>query len=130
MIRDRSAPELKWVISKCRYFIGARTHAVIAAYSTGVPAIALGYSIKSKGIARDLFGSDAHFVLHYSQMASSNCLIKNWYWLTEHEDVIRKISLDKTAAFQRQITAVSRMLCEMFAESNDTDCAEEAICDG
>ena len=35
-------------------FIGGRTHAVISAYATCTPAIALGYSIKSKGIAHDL----------------------------------------------------------------------------
>ena len=34
--------ELRYVISKCRFFIGARTHAVISAYSTYVPTIALG----------------------------------------------------------------------------------------
>ena len=41
-------------ISKCYCFIGARTHAVISAYSTCTPAIAIGYSIKSKGIAKDV----------------------------------------------------------------------------
>lgn len=46
--------QLRYVISRCRYFIGARTHAVISAYSTCVPALALGYSVKSKGIAKDL----------------------------------------------------------------------------
>lgn len=130
MVRDRSAPELKWVISKCRYFIGARTHAVIAAYSTGVPAIALGYSVKSQGIAEDLFGSDTHYVLHYSQLTSPNCLIKNWYWLTEHEDEIKKISIAKTALCKKQIAAAGRMIREMFAENNDPDSAKEAVCDG
>lgn len=46
--------EIRYVISKCKYFIGARTHSVISAYSMCVPTIALGYSIKSKGIAKDL----------------------------------------------------------------------------
>lgn len=46
--------QIRFVISKCRCFIGARTHSVISAYSTCTPAIALGYSIKSKGIAKDL----------------------------------------------------------------------------
>lgn len=46
--------QLRYIISRCKYFIGARTHAVISAYSTCTPAIALGYSIKSKGIAKDL----------------------------------------------------------------------------
>lgn len=46
--------QIRYVISKCKLFIGARTHAVISAYSTCVPAIALGYSIKSQGIAKDV----------------------------------------------------------------------------
>ena len=46
--------QLRYIISQCKYFIGARTHSVISAYSTCTPAIALGYSIKSKGIAKDL----------------------------------------------------------------------------
>jgi len=46
--------QIRYVISNCHSFIGGRTHAVISAYSTCVPAIALGYSIKSKGIAKDL----------------------------------------------------------------------------
>jgi len=54
--------EIRHIISKCRYFIGARTHSVISAYSTCVPSIALGYSIKSKGIAKDL-GLDEQLVV-------------------------------------------------------------------
>lgn len=46
--------QLRHVIASCHIFIGARTHAVISAYSTCVPSIALGYSIKSVGIATDL----------------------------------------------------------------------------
>lgn len=46
--------QIRYVISKCCCFIGARTHAVISAYSTCTPAIAIGYSIKSKGIAKDI----------------------------------------------------------------------------
>jgi polysaccharide pyruvyl transferase WcaK-like protein len=38
--------------------IAARTHATIAAYSTLVPVYALGYSIKARGIAKDLFGKE------------------------------------------------------------------------
>lgn len=46
--------QIRYVISKCCCFIGARTHAMISAYSTCTPAIAIGYSIKSKGIAKDI----------------------------------------------------------------------------
>ena len=46
--------QIRNVIGECKFFIGGRTHAVISAYSMCVPSIALGYSIKSKGIAKDL----------------------------------------------------------------------------
>lgn len=46
--------QIRYIISKCSMFIGARTHSMISAYSTCVPAMALGYSVKSKGIAKDL----------------------------------------------------------------------------
>lgn len=63
--KELSASELKYIISRCRYFIGARTHSTIAAYSTSVPCIALSYSIKSRGIATDLFGTDVGYAIPY-----------------------------------------------------------------
>lgn len=46
--------QIRYIISSCELFIGGRTHAVISAYSTRVPTLAIGYSVKSKGIAKDL----------------------------------------------------------------------------
>ena len=43
--------EIKYIISKCDLLVAARTHASIAAYSTGVPTLVIGYSVKSRGIA-------------------------------------------------------------------------------
>lgn len=51
-----NAPQTKWVISQLAAFVGARTHATIAALSTCVPTIAIGYSVKAQGITRDIFG--------------------------------------------------------------------------
>lgn len=52
--KNCSADEYKYLISKCRFGVFARTHASIASYSSMVPTIVLGYSIKSLGIAADL----------------------------------------------------------------------------
>lgn len=51
-----NAAQLKYLISRCQYFIGARTHSTIAALSQGVPTVSIAYSIKAKGINQDLFG--------------------------------------------------------------------------
>ncbi|MBT9494512.1 MAG: polysaccharide pyruvyl transferase family protein [Paucibacter sp.] len=58
--RGFNAAQLKYVISKCRFLIGARTHATIAAFSTAVPTISIAYSVKAKGINRDLFGHERY----------------------------------------------------------------------
>lgn len=54
---DHNAEQLKYILSKCNFFIGARTHATIGALSTLVPTLSIGYSRKSVGINEDLFGS-------------------------------------------------------------------------
>ena len=93
MISDRSCGEFKTIISKCRFFVGARTHATIAAYSSCVPTLVAGYSVKSRGIAKDLFGTDEHYVISVQDMKSDEELSNGFKWLVDNEDdVIQKIS--------------------------------------
>ncbi|MEE9405283.1 MAG: polysaccharide pyruvyl transferase family protein [Algisphaera sp.] len=47
-IHDPSA--IKWVIGQFSWFCGTRMHATIAALSSGVPAAALAYSLKTRGV--------------------------------------------------------------------------------
>jgi len=54
--RTLNAAQLKDVIRQCTYFMGARTHATVAALSQGVPTTSIAYSVKAKGINQDLFG--------------------------------------------------------------------------
>ncbi len=53
-----NASETKWIISKMRLFAGARTHSTIAALSSYVPTLSFAYSIKAKGINKDVFGHE------------------------------------------------------------------------
>jgi polysaccharide pyruvyl transferase WcaK-like protein len=92
---DHSCTELKGYIARCRMFIGARTHATIAAYSQLVPTLVLGYSVKSRGIARDLFGSEEHYVIPVQGMTDPNALADGFDWLRNNENDIRA-HLEKT----------------------------------
>lgn len=49
-----NAAQYKYVISKADFCVASRTHATIAAWSSLVPTIAVGYSLKARGIAEDL----------------------------------------------------------------------------
>lgn len=44
------AAEMKWVIAQADWFCGTRMHSTIAALSTGVPAAAIAYSVKTRGV--------------------------------------------------------------------------------
>ncbi len=54
-----NAAQLKYILSQCTYFMGARTHATIGALSCLIPTVSIAYSIKAKGLNRDLFGDEA-----------------------------------------------------------------------
>ena len=86
---DMSCQKLKYIISQCRAFIGARTHATIAAYSSCIPTLVVGYSVKARGIARDLFGSEEHYVLPVQTLEKPDELIHAYDWLMDREQEIR-----------------------------------------
>ena len=89
MIEDGNCCELKGYIARCRFFVGARTHATIAAYSTCVPTLVVGYSVKSRGIAQDLFGAEENYVLPVQALKTENDLSDAFRWLMAREDHIR-----------------------------------------
>lgn len=89
LIEDASCEELKGYIARCRMFIGARTHATIAAYSSLVPTLVVGYSVKAKGIAKDLFGTYENYVLPVQQLQNREDLIGAFEWLKDYEEEIR-----------------------------------------
>ncbi len=72
VIEDQNCSKLKYAISKCRFLLGARTHSTIAAYSSGIPTLVVGYSVKARGIARDLFGDEEQYSLSVQRLKKRN----------------------------------------------------------
>lgn len=75
LLSDCSCEQIKGVIEKCRYFVGARTHSTIAAYSTGVPTLVIGYSVKARGIAKDIFGTENDYIIPVQKLNSEEDLV-------------------------------------------------------
>lgn len=80
--------QIRYIISHCKYFIGARTHSVISAYSTCVPTIALGYSVKSEGIAKDIGLSDK-LVVDCNNINITK-ILDSFLYLEKNEKAIRE----------------------------------------
>lgn len=115
-IPDGSCEELKGYISQCRFFVGARTHATIAAYSTCVPTLVVGYSVKAAGIAQDLFGSTDHYVLPVQSLKDPQDLVQGFQWLMEQEDSIREHLQRKIPDYQRQALQTGEEINHLWEE--------------
>ncbi|NMB56477.1 polysaccharide pyruvyl transferase family protein [Candidatus Beckwithbacteria bacterium] len=74
---DYNSRELKYLISKCEFFVGSRMHACIAAASTFVPLSSIAYSHKFLGVFAQL--GILQTVANPKEMTEEECftLIKN-----------------------------------------------------
>lgn len=90
LVEDQNCTQLKDIISRCRFFIGARTHATIAAYSSCVPTLTIGYSVKARGIARDLLGTENGNVLSIYDLTSEMDIWNAFEKVLNREDEIRR----------------------------------------
>lgn len=111
-----NAAQLKHLVAQCRYFIGARTHATIAAFSSGVPTASIAYSVKAKGINQDLFGHLDHVLDTPAVSASS--LGEHLAKLQRDEDRIRTYLADAVPRVRQQSAlAVDHALSLLTAPS-------------
>lgn len=88
LVEDHNCRQQKYIISKCSLFVGARTHATIAAYSTGVPTLVVGYSVKSTGIAKDIFGTSEKYVIPIQDLIDTGKLLNGVKWIYDNKDLI------------------------------------------
>lgn len=86
---DWSAAQYKYAISRCRYMVSARTHAVIAAYSSCVPTIAIGYSTKASGLAADV--GQSYFVLPIGAIMRDDTIISMFKELIRRGDAAKPV---------------------------------------
>ena len=91
--------ELKYIISNCSYIIAARTHASIAGYSSIVPTLVIGYSVKSKGIALDLFGNIENYVIPVDTI-TPKIILDRFKFLVNNEETIKNILREKVPKYQ------------------------------
>lgn len=110
MIEDHNAEELKGYIARCRFMIVARTHASIAAYSQCVPTLVVGYSVKARGIATDIFGKDDKFVLPVQSLQSEEDLKVAFIDLVKNEQVIKNRLREKMPSYIESVFQLSSIL--------------------
>jgi colanic acid/amylovoran biosynthesis protein len=100
------------VISQLRFFIGARTHSTIAALSSEVPTVSIAYSVKARGINRDLFGNE-DMVLPTPDVSSAS-LWSSLDWLLREENSLRALLAVRVPELRRVARAAAAGISDVF----------------
>ena len=90
--------EAKSFISGLEVFIGARMHATIAAFSSGVPVIPIAYSRKFKG----LFENCNYDVgIDLLELDLNDSITRMKYYVKNIEELQKKVEMSKMVAYER-----------------------------
>lgn len=117
LVPDAPCEELKSLIARCRFLVAARTHASIAAYSTGVPALVVGYSVKARGIARDLFGTEEGHVIAASSLDAPDDLARAFAATVAREDELLAHYAAHLPAYMERLRFLRRELLNLLNPS-------------
>lgn len=98
---EYNCQQIKYIISKCDLLVAARTHASIAAYSTLVPTLVIGYSVKSRGIAEDLFGSYQNYVIPTEELVGDT-IIDKFKYIEKNQNKIKDILKEKMKIVKKE----------------------------
>lgn len=112
IIKKYSACAIKGYISKCKIFVAARTHASIAAYSTCVPTLVLGYSVKSRGIAKDIFGSYENYVLPINQINEETDVQKSFMYILNNYSKIKFVLENTIPSYKERCYQIKQIIEE------------------
>ena len=106
------ARQMKYCISQCDFFVGARTHSTIAALSTGVPTISIAYSAKAWGINKAVLDTD-EFVMPIKEV-SYNRLTRCFAKLRDRASEIRAQLRERIPSVLAQAQKAGEHLAEVI----------------
>lgn len=107
------ACEMKYCISQCDSFIGARTHSTIASLSMGIPTISIGYSSKAWGINKQLLSTDG-FVIPINEVSCSR-LITSFNKLQGKKDEVKRQLHDRLPSIRSLAMKGGEYLVEILS---------------
>lgn len=111
-----SAQKIKYVISKCCFLVTARTHASIAAYSTCVPTLVVGYSVKARGLAKDIFGDIDHYTIPVQKLKRKEDLTEAFRYLWNQREDIHKHLVEFMPSYISELQKVKDRIKPLFPQ--------------
>ncbi|MBO4979391.1 MAG: polysaccharide pyruvyl transferase family protein [Clostridia bacterium] len=93
---------MKGIVACLDGVICARTHASIAAYSSCVPTFVLGYSVKAKGIAKDIYGTYEGHIMPVQELEDAQVLRSRIEAFVSGIDAERAMLLETIPAYAQR----------------------------
>lgn len=112
---EYNAAETKWIIGRMAFFAGARTHSTIAALSTGVPTLSFAYSIKARGINRDIF-DHTDYCMEPADLGAE-AVVSRVTSMLDESAAIRNDLAERIPAVQRAALSAGIGLKRLFGEN-------------
>ncbi len=103
---------LKWLISQTVAFIGARTHATIAALSTATPCISIAYSRKAAGLNRYLF-RNTEWMIPAQEVTPDICSTR-LLALLDNRDTVRLNLQSQMPQIAQRVYSLGPMISEIL----------------
>lgn len=110
--KELNAAEMKWIISKAECNIACRTHSTIASFSTSVPTISLGYSMKSKGLNNQMYGHEKYLI--YKEEIKPERILSAYKDIIKEQNLIRKQLGQKNEIIKEQAILAGKYLNELL----------------
>lgn len=116
LIEEMRADKIRYIISKCALVVTLRTHASIAAYASFVPVLVLGYSIKSRGIAKDIFGEYEPYIVDIFSEDFCREIIEKFDWMERNCLEVRKYLRSRMPEYLKGLDIVKTKVEELYIE--------------
>ena len=105
---DYSPHELKWVIQQMSWFCGTRMHSTIAGLSSGVPTIALSYSIKTAGVFQTCQMGDC--VLELRDLSTTDVVENLWQAWLSRRSLKERLSKSTPKVIQTALNQIEQIV--------------------
>lgn len=111
-----SASQYKYIVSRCKYIVTARTHVAIAGYSTCVPTLSIGYSVKAIGLTKDIMKSDMRYNIGIEEMNQKDALINRFKLLLQEQDEMRKHLQEIMPSYKENAKGLKTILADIVGD--------------
>ena len=121
MLGEKSAPQVKYILSKLKAFVALRTHAQIPAIASKVPTIIAGYKHKSIGISKDIYGENSPLLAHVQSLDNTFVIKEKLEYLLNNYEECKTFLENKIPSYVENLSVIQKLITDSGVLSGDAN---------